>query len=217
MRLAGTVHLKDPANPKLVTIYPVSGEAKSYTAAEVLDGLPELPPKAARVEREVPDDFEPDQPIDIERAKRYLAGQEVPIEGQGSDTACYRHIAMLRDFGLTEGMILNLMTEWTGFEDDWLQGKLDSADSYSQNTAGCKSFAVEYPAAAASLAAGRITMEQALGYWKKVADGVEKYGRSQEEAEVEALAYLEKEHARQRAKMMRACAMPISGLNSPPL
>jgi putative DNA primase/helicase len=107
---------------------------------------------------------------------------------------------MLRDFGLTEGMILNLMTEWTGFEDDWLQGKLDSADTYSQNTAGCKSFAVEYPAAAASLAANKITMEQALGYWKKVADGVEKYGRSQEEAEVEALAYLEKERAKAKSE-----------------
>jgi Bifunctional DNA primase/polymerase, N-terminal/AAA domain len=87
--------------------------------------------------RKLAGDYEEDKPIAIAKACEYLQRHEKPVEFAGSDDACYRHIARLRDLGLSDQRILELMVEWTGFDEEWLEEKLIHVESFQQNSVGC--------------------------------------------------------------------------------
>ncbi len=78
-----------------------------------------------------------DKPAAVQEVRRLILSQTPPQEGAGSDTACYVAIAKMREKGLSDSTILDLMIKWTGFDEDWLQEKLDHVERYAQNERGC--------------------------------------------------------------------------------
>lgn len=90
----------------------------------------ETPPRKAG-------DYEADKPEAITVAKPWLATKERPVEGAGSDIACYKAGARLLDLGLQPETALDLLCEWSGFDPDWLWDKIQNAERYRQNEEGC--------------------------------------------------------------------------------
>lgn len=92
--------------------------------------------------REAPDDVELDKPIAIEEAKRLLAGQEKPVEHAGSDDQVYRAACKFHDLGISDERASELLQEWTGFDHDWIEGKVlnvygdGTRGGYAQNEIG---------------------------------------------------------------------------------
>jgi len=91
MRLAGTMHLKDPQNPQLMTLNEREGIELAWfgrPAAELVADLPEIQISAVE-KRDAPEGFTPDQPWNVARARRYVQGLvkhgDVAILGPGAD------------------------------------------------------------------------------------------------------------------------------------
>ena len=80
---------------------------------------------------------EMDNQFAILKARQHILTKPAPSEGAGSDHACYQAAAFMRDLGLSEDTILELLVEWTGFEEDWLIEKIENVDAYAQNEPGC--------------------------------------------------------------------------------
>ena len=84
-----------------------------------------------------PSDLELDLPINIGRAKTYLAGQEPSVEGSGSDQLTFTHAATLRDLGVSAEMALVLLCAFQPlFDQEWLEAKIANAYRYAQNGEG---------------------------------------------------------------------------------
>ena len=135
-----------------------------YTFAELEDAhpcefaVPELRSKATRV-------VEPahgfDNSADIKQAIRYLVNDAPPaIQGESGDKRTFETACMLRDFGLSEGMALELMEEhynprceprWETADDaprqDRLSTKVRNAFNHASGDAGAKSVVGEFDAA----------------------------------------------------------------------
>lgn len=86
--------------------------------------------------RTAPADVELDKPLAIAQAQRLLCNTPVPVEGSGSDDATYRAASRLKDFGITEETALNLLGDWSGFDREWLEGKIANVYHYGQNELG---------------------------------------------------------------------------------
>jgi len=122
--------------------------------------LPELDPwvaeacaaPKAEIVRDVPE-FTFDTPAKLRRGESYLAACEKPVEGAGSDIACYQHFAMLSDFGLTNDTAMDMMAAWTGFDPDWLWEKLEHAEAYRENAPGAKTVEASFGEFAKNMAA----------------------------------------------------------------
>jgi hypothetical protein len=110
-------------------------EAWELTA--VPEWVVELCAKRRTNSRQAIGEVELDKPEAIVAGQQYLSRQEQPIEGQGSDFACYKAIARLRDLGLSDQTIFELMLEWTGFDEDWLWLKIENVEQYAENEPGC--------------------------------------------------------------------------------
>lgn len=82
------------------------------------------------------EDVEVDRADNVSRAREWLSRQPVPVEGQGSDEDTYRMAARLLDLGLGFETAAALLAEHTGFEWDWIIGKLENCEKYRQNDAG---------------------------------------------------------------------------------
>lgn len=78
-----------------------------------------------------------DRPAAIKVFKRYLERNPIPPEGAGSDDAVYRAIARGRDLGLSDSSILGIIWLATGFDEEWIEGKLINVETYGQNEPGC--------------------------------------------------------------------------------
>jgi Bifunctional DNA primase/polymerase, N-terminal/AAA domain len=88
-------------------------------------------------ERRIASDYVEDKPEAIRQAELWLKLQSQPVEFAGSDGQCYQVAARLLDFGLSADRVLDMMGEWSGFDPDWLQEKIDHAAQYRQNEEGC--------------------------------------------------------------------------------
>lgn len=87
--------------------------------------------------RKAAEDVEYDKPEALRLAGLWLKLQEQPVEFAGSDGQCYAIAARLLDFGLSPETALDMMTDWSGFEPDWLWEKISHAKKYRQNEEGC--------------------------------------------------------------------------------
>jgi hypothetical protein len=224
LRLAGTLHRKLPPKgdgvTRLVTIeeYASVWLGASYTLQEVMGGLPEVaPPVKAATD---PVDFAADTDIDIARARQWIDNEiakgRVPIESDPlypRDNTCYSAAGFMRDFGLSSDAALDEVSRLCDAgeypdEDHPLDAIVSSVyDSENvQNVAGCKSFAVRYPEAAAALGAGEITIDQALRYEKLVLVAPPQFGDDQAAAEKRALAAL-----RSESRVLKGLAVPLDG------
>jgi hypothetical protein len=110
MRLAGTLHLKDPANPRLVTIQN-RGLAGMRQADELLSGLPECPRRENTPQRP-PEGFELDLPTAIYRATEYLRRAAPAIAGQGGNSRTFQLACDLYDLGLSTEKAIELTDPW---------------------------------------------------------------------------------------------------------
>ena len=87
-------------------------------------------------------DVEPDLPVNLRRAERWLRDREPAIEGAGGNEWTYRTAAALADMGLSEEAVLALMAgEWNDrcqppWQDDELEGVVANACRYRQNEGG---------------------------------------------------------------------------------
>lgn len=87
-------------------------------------------------------DVEPDLPVNLRRAERWLRDREPAIEGAGGNEWTYRTAAALADMGLSEEAVLALMAgEWNdrcqpSWQDDELEGVVTNATRYRQNEGG---------------------------------------------------------------------------------
>jgi hypothetical protein len=158
MRLAGTLHLKDPANPYLVTIEETREEfdpAWGRSKSELLAGLPLAPAKASRKARQAtpvkasqetrqaPPGVEFDTETAIERGialiEKRVEDHGNPVEGQSSDIRTYQMACELKDMGLSpETIHALLMGYWAPhFDSGWIRQKVESAFRNGQNEPGC--------------------------------------------------------------------------------
>ena len=148
MRLAGSLHLKDPSHPfKTGLTDNTGGEGRSRLSAVVLAGLPEVAAPAQPVASTF--DGELDQPHNIVRAVTYLTTIPPAVEYAGGGDQTYVAACGVRDRGISKDTCLELMLqhynprcipEW----DDWEIGAIvDHAYLYAQNGAGCE--ALEAP------------------------------------------------------------------------
>jgi hypothetical protein len=133
MRLAGSLHLKDPTNPQRLTIERMTDAWQHVRgAAELTKGLPEIgafyeaKPRSAPVggaaelveglpeigeakPRSAPVGFIPDQPWNVDRAIRYLKVLPEIVENHGADDATYAVARVMRALGLSEEKAIELM------------------------------------------------------------------------------------------------------------
>lgn len=149
MRLAGTLHLKDPKLRHLVIIDDAAevwdGGRRAH---DLLAGLPEVTVKThdapdRKATREpAPDDGRYDTPANIgtarARIKSDLERHGRPVMGQHSDDRAYALAAVLRrDLGLSQNQVVDLLAEWAPlFDHAWLAEKAANSGRYGQNTAG---------------------------------------------------------------------------------
>ena len=157
MRLPGTLHLKNKANPQLVTFKTrATTDLEPPLMAEVIEGLP--PVSIAEKMLTAPD-IKPDLPGNVATARAYLdklfkAGT-VAIEGRGGNQATYQVCCDLRDNGVSKDVALELIlaSDWNtkGNQPAWSREQLsapheplDNAYTYAQNAPGA--YAVEEPA-----------------------------------------------------------------------
>jgi len=112
-----------------------------HTAAE----LPALPaglrdrldaPKRSRL-RARPE-FTEDDPIALAWADEYLEREPLPVEGDHSDAQVFKVAAALHDYGLSPTTIVEKLTDWSGFDNWWVEAKVASAFRNAQNQHGCK-------------------------------------------------------------------------------
>lgn len=86
---------------------------------------------------------EPDQPQNVERARTFLRQTEPAIEGRGGNNHTYATAAVVRDFGISEELALELMLEpaWNDrCEPPWekweLAGVVEHVYTYAKDPAG---------------------------------------------------------------------------------
>ena len=149
----------------------IDGVAYTYLAGDEtiqFFDLPEVPdwivkkcePKVDKP-RKASSDYVEDKPEAIRQAELWLKLQSQPVEFAGSDGQCYAVAARLLDFGLSEERVLDMMAEWSGFEPEWLQEKIDHAEQYKDNEDGCDTPTSSQEAFGAAVAAGLTgTVEQ---------------------------------------------------------
>ena len=148
MRLAGTLHLKNPAHPFLMQLAESSAWAAlgAYETAEILDGLPTVREKLAEKRTAAPG-VELDHPRHIARARAHLElcakDGRVAIEGQGGDAFTLQMCNKMLDLGCTPATGLDLMLElWNdACAPPWgrneLEAKMVNAATYRENDIGC--------------------------------------------------------------------------------
>lgn len=79
----------------------------------------------------------------LERARLWLGKRDPATEGQGGDTFTFSTACSLREFGLTEGQVLELLLEWNRtcnppWSEEDLAEKARNAFLYGQGVPGCK-------------------------------------------------------------------------------
>jgi hypothetical protein len=108
--------------------------------SEFLEILGKRPRHQAKTDAPV---IELDLPANIEKAIRWLNMAPVAIEGEGGDELTYKTAARMRDFGLSEGMALEVLGPWADMcEPPWpaedLAIKVANAFAYASGTWGGK-------------------------------------------------------------------------------
>lgn len=97
---------------------------------------------AKREAREAPAGTVYDQPLDLNKARSWLALQPVPVQGQRND-ATYKAACTLKDFGCSPQTILDMLLKWAPLSDDFteeeVEGRVISAFENGQNAPGCDS------------------------------------------------------------------------------
>ena len=149
MRVPGFLHMKDPADPFLVTL--VQAEAERFTVREILEAYPpRTPPPAvsapARVAMRAPSRptgvGENERNAILSRARAYVAAVPPAISGQNGDVATFKLCASLaRGFDLSDDDCLTLLGEWNQYcQPPWTEGelreKLGNARKYGQGEIG---------------------------------------------------------------------------------
>jgi hypothetical protein len=124
-----------------------------------------IPTRERHQNREVPDGFVFDAPVDIARARQRLDKHQVWADGaEGNDD--WGDAAFILDLGVTAETGIKLAVDH-GADPAWAALKFSNAQDHGQNREhlGCKSFAVECPIGAQALAAGKITLDEAISFW----------------------------------------------------
>lgn len=167
MRLAGSLHLKDPQHPKPVTIEILRETwEETRTQQTILSGLalggPERNNVATKAALE-----ETDAKENITRAAKllddYVARNDVAIEGQGGDLRTFQCFCAVQELGISPQKSLELIKEhWNPYclppwNDDELQVKSENAQSYAQNETGA--WAVAPAAEVFEEALGKLTLD----------------------------------------------------------
>lgn len=149
MRLPGTQHLKDPAEPSMYRRDAQTGvwTGERRSLAKLTTGLSAAPPQAV-AKRRTAAVAELDLPYNVRRAERYLAirtpavGRVGNSEGENGNDHTYQTAAALRDLGVSEETALDLMLEnWNDrclplWDADELQQVIVHAWEYGQNEPG---------------------------------------------------------------------------------
>jgi hypothetical protein len=152
MRLAGSVHLKDPNTPRRVTLRKCEDFPSSPWPEIITADLPAVPVAKELEAAKAPEGVElvelGDAPIELVTKARCilkgdLDGNGPPIDGQGSDERTYKMAARLGELGrdgkaLSGDAIVELMHEhWAPhFDADWIETKLSNAQNYAKNDVG---------------------------------------------------------------------------------
>lgn len=92
-------------------------------------------------------DLDSDQAV--ERAREFLQSRAPAVEGAGGDDWTYRTACIVKDFGLSASMALDVMAEWNdGCSPPWdldeLAGKVENAFAYGLSAAGSQSPDVDF-------------------------------------------------------------------------
>lgn len=114
------------------------------TGDEIID-LPEWIETAVQTEHErrtADGDYEADSPARVDEAKRRIRLElhynGEPQIGDGSDDRSYKLVARLRDIGLTDPTIIDMLEAlWAPhFDREWIETKVTNAERYGQNERG---------------------------------------------------------------------------------
>lgn len=153
LRLPDMLHWKDISNPQSYSLIYVN-EKNRYTLDQIKVGLPAISDTiytAPSVRGEVM--LESDDPYSIQRAVAYLLNCRAAVEGSNGDHATFATAAHCREFGLSEGVTLNLMLEhWNPrCEPPWdpseLTMKIANAYAYAARPQGASHPSVLFPPA----------------------------------------------------------------------
>ena len=150
LRLAGTLHLKDPASARLITLEDraerVTHGGIGHTFEELTADLPAsnvVPLSASRKIKQAAliDTLDPDEARS--RVKAFLTTAEPAVEGQKGDDQTFKVAAEALNLGVSEEVAFELMQPWNErcvppWEDDELKEKIANARRYMQNEAGSK-------------------------------------------------------------------------------
>jgi hypothetical protein len=147
MRLAGSLHQKDPAKPFLVYVKEAHTE-RCYTIAELLAAYPAPEPqkKAKKEQAPRPRSENSSRTVRstgtsrIAQAKQYISTQPPAIENQGGDAATYElACAVVRGFDLDEEDALAAFADWNDrcvppWSEQELVQKFENARRYGSPT-----------------------------------------------------------------------------------
>lgn len=153
LRVPGFHHMKNPANPQLVT--PVFMYGESYTPEQLRATYPPLPKtinKGHAIEqRDVPL-FEPDLPQSIAEARTWLSTAPVAREGKLGGLQTVKTAMRCKGLGISEETCFEIMTEDGGWnercEPPWdleeLQVKVANGYRYAKRPLGAESAWFEF-------------------------------------------------------------------------
>lgn len=153
MRVPGFLHMKDPANPYLVTVVQV--RAERYTIAEVLAAYPAPMPEAAKGASET---VLPalDRRERNDRARKYVAKVPPAVAGEEGDVNTFRLCATLaRGFDLTDEECMVVLPSWNArcqppWSDDELRQKIANGRQHGTEEIGGMLRAKPKPSAGAN-------------------------------------------------------------------
>jgi bifunctional DNA primase/polymerase-like protein/AAA domain-containing protein len=122
----------------------VSGSYTVYADEPIADADPAIIARCGVRPKEAPVSdigIVTDASAAIERALDFLAEREPAFQGQGGDLHTFRTVCVLRDFGVPQNRVAEVMADWNArcsppWESEALETKIRNAYNYAQNQAG---------------------------------------------------------------------------------
>lgn len=151
MRVPGFMHWKDISDPHTYNVV-YADSSRRFSLENIKTGLPAIADTiyaVPTVRGEVL--VQSDAPFDVNRAIGYLANAKPAVEGENGDHVTFATAARCREFGLSEGVTLNLMAEhWNPrCEPPWdlpeLTVKVANAYAYAARAQGSAHPSVMFP------------------------------------------------------------------------
>jgi hypothetical protein len=134
MRLAGTLHLKEPANPRLMQLKECNADREpARPAADILAGLPEVP-KANKERQGAPEELvEADDVPELMFEAQRIIDRLLPVTKTPTPRRRPATAAML-----SGGAIANILVEhWQSFDRETVLGTVENALRFRVNDRGC--------------------------------------------------------------------------------